>query len=300
MNLKSSALAALSAATLLTVAGGAIGASAVDGHHEPTPGTTATRTTGKGPHGPVTAAPKTHGTDRAPDKPTGTAHGYDSTLNHPEYWEQLLANKGFTGVSCHKLEGGFAGAAWTVDADHALVVLKSALVNDQFWGVAKGETLRTVSGKGISHVIVCDGVPGTVPSSTPTTTVPDDDGDNDCKDHGKSDHPCDTPTPSVPPTTHVPGPAPTTAVPTVTAVPSPTVTAVPSTGSASVTASTSVPPAASPTSVAPLPQQDNPTDAGPDAPALAQTGANLGLALLSAVGATGAGAAFLVASRRRR
>ena len=94
------------------------------------------------------------------------APGYDSEQNHPEYW----------GDDCTKTEDALQGSRWyaPVNEGYRLVVLKSGLVNDVFENVAAGAALTTVSGKAISHVIVCGSVvvPPTTTTAPPATTVP--------------------------------------------------------------------------------------------------------------------------------
>lgn len=70
-------------------------------------------------------------------------------------------------LDCVKIDDGTGSDALTVDKDYRLVVLKSGTVNDEFYGVKAGDTIRTESGKDISHYILCGGED---PSPTTTTT----------------------------------------------------------------------------------------------------------------------------------
>ena len=122
------------------------------------------------------------------------ASGYDSKLNKVETW---CPDGGF------KIDGGFQGSTWISTGSYHLVVLKSALVNDSFVDVVEGQELATVSGKEISHAIVCTS-PEVPPTTVPPTTVP----------------PTTVPPTTVPPTTSTPGPT-STLPPTTTAGPPP-------------------------------------------------------------------------------
>ena len=93
------------------------------------------------------------------------ANGYDSDQNHPGYWCDSGGYK-------IELDGG---NSWISTINAPLVVVKSGTSNDIFRDVQIGDLLSTVSGKGISHLIVC--LPPTTttapPSTTTTTSVPD-------------------------------------------------------------------------------------------------------------------------------
>ena len=114
----------------------------------------------------------------------------------------------------YKIDDYEGGPSWVSDVDAPLVVLKSATNNDTFFSVTIGDVIRTVTGKDISHIIVC--LPSvttttTVVSSTTTTTIPP------------------TTTTTSPPTTTTTIPTTTTVVVTTTTVPqSSTTTSVPS------------------------------------------------------------------------
>lgn len=100
--------------------------------------------------------------------------GYDSDQNHAWYWENVLAEKGYDDAKCIKLEKESdylqvpeikQGGEW------ALLVLKSATVNDLFWNPVIGEKYSPISGKRISHAFQCTGVaPTGEPSEEPTET----------------------------------------------------------------------------------------------------------------------------------
>jgi hypothetical protein len=89
--------------------------------------------------------------------------GYDSEQSHPGYW----------GEDCDKTEQALQGPRWYADRDYRLVVLKSGTTtNDVFYNVLAGDSVSTVSGKDISHVIRCGGTtPTTTTEAPPTTTV---------------------------------------------------------------------------------------------------------------------------------
>lgn len=81
--------------------------------------------------------------------------------NQPSYW----------GDDCIKIDEGTGDDSYTADQDYRLVVLKSGTVNDEFYNVKAGQTVSTVSGKDISHIILCDEEePPSTTSTAPTST----------------------------------------------------------------------------------------------------------------------------------
>lgn len=107
-----------------------------------------------------------------------------SAKNQSSYWCESEGQK---------IEEGFSGDSWVADDSYALVVLKSARVNDEFHNVVVGQKVATVSGKDISHIILCDPIiPPTTETQPTTTTV---------KRHSTT---TTTPSTTVPTTTQVP------------------------------------------------------------------------------------------------
>lgn len=86
--------------------------------------------------------------------------------NDPAYW----------GADCYKIDEGTGSDEYIATADFRLVVLKSGNVNDEFYDVRQGDVLATVSGRDISHLILCTGDLPTTTTTVPetsTTTVPE-------------------------------------------------------------------------------------------------------------------------------
>lgn len=176
--------------------------------------------------------------------------GGDSDANHPGYW----------GDNCVKFEAGdgaFPGD-WVgtngvslMPGDYTLLVLKSALVNDEFPNPIPGNLYLTKSGKDISHVILC--MKETQPSDTPEPS--------DAPSPTPSVEPTPTPEPSM-----TPSPTPSE---TTTPTPSPSGTPVPT-----VSPSTApTPPAATPNLTMP------PTDTESDRDYESSAGDGWGLVL---------------------
>lgn len=152
--------------------------------------------------------------------------------NKPNYW----------GSDCVKVDNGTGSDSLTLTANYRLVVLKSGRANDLFWGVTSGTTVSTVSGKDISHYILCGkDTPSTTTTLPPTTTT----------------EAPPTTTTEVPPTTTTEQPTTTTAPPTSTTV-VPSTTTVPQ---ASTT--TTAPPT---TTTIPLPECLEPGEEDPRGP----------------------------------
>ena len=140
---------------------------------------------------------------------TAEARGYDAAQNDPAYW----------GSGCYKIDRS-GTSSWVADADYDRVVLKSGTENDVFDDVRAGDVLRTVSGRDISHRILCPAsepttttAPPTTTTVVPTTTAPP-----------TTTTVPETPTTTVAPTTTTVAP-PTTVVPTTTTVAPPTTVA---------------------------------------------------------------------------
>lgn len=161
-----------------------------------------------------------------------SAYPSGSAANHPGNWNNQFDHP----AQCYKHEGNSAhgsfsrsdkfftlaafNQAWPGDHWEALII-KAGTVNDVFVHPTAGVLYSAVSGKGISHVIVCKGTtPDPTPTPTPTT------------------EPTPTPTPEVTPSaTPEPTPSPTpepseqpseSPSPTPTPEPSSTPTASPS------------------------------------------------------------------------
>ena len=155
---------------------------------------------------------------------TAEARGYDAAQNDPAYW----------GSGCYKIDRS-GTSSWVADADYDRVVLKSGTENDVFDDVRAGDVLRTVSGRDISHRILCPAsepttttAPPTTTTVVPTTTAPP-----------TTTTVPETPTTTVAPTTTTVAP-PTTVVPTTTTVAPPT-TVAPTTTTVPTTTTTEPP-----------------------------------------------------------
>lgn len=153
------------------------------------------------------------------------AYPTGSDANHPQNWENQFPHP----AQCYKHEAGDNSAhgyyvgkkkfvlnvfnqSWPGDHWEALII-KSGTVNDVFVHPVAGVQYAAVSGKDISHVIVCK---GTTPQPTPTPTPE------------VTPSPTPTPTPTFTPSP-TPSASPTpTPTPTVTPSPTPTPTVSPS------------------------------------------------------------------------
>ena len=75
-------------------------------------------------------------------------------MNHASYWE------GVYGMDCYKIDD-YERKSFTLDHDASVVILKAgsgAMANDVYdaeAGYMAGDVFMHVTGKGISHVIVC-------------------------------------------------------------------------------------------------------------------------------------------------
>ncbi|KGN41910.1 hypothetical protein [Knoellia aerolata] len=185
------------------------------------------------------------------DPPTG------SDANQAENWEPYLVEEGYVNPECSKLTDGFEGDTWISDGDYALVVLKYATENEEFWEVMEGDELMTATEQGISHIIVCtadmeEETPTPTPTSTPTTTP--------------------TSTPTTTPTSTP------TSTPTTTPTSTPTMTPTTTPTSTPTTTTTPVPPPSGP-----VVETDVPATSGGSLPIVAGGAAVLaGLGLAAA------------------
>lgn len=107
------------------------------------------------------------------EPPTGTE------ANQAKNWVAYVEEHDYLDVKCFDVSEGWEQekATFTAPDDYALVVLKNATHNDEFWEVEAGETIETdVHGDepqhAISHVIACTAAMEDEPTTPPTTSTP--------------------------------------------------------------------------------------------------------------------------------
>lgn len=99
------------------------------------------------------------------------ANGVNPDLNHPEYWEGVLEERGYTEVACEKFEP--VDTPWVSPSAYLLVIVKAGTESTEIPNVGAGQQITV--GKEISHVIACVGTrpPTTQPPETqPPETQP--------------------------------------------------------------------------------------------------------------------------------